>query len=68
MSEILVKGMKCEHCRKSVSEAVARVPGLDSVEVDLASGKVSWQDNDAARPVAPDDVKKAVRAIGFEAP
>lgn len=68
MPEVLVQGMKCEHCRKSVFEAVSKLPGTNAVEVDLAGGKVSWNDADAANPVSQDDVKKTVRAIGFEAP
>ena len=67
MPEIQVKGMSCDHCRKSVTEAVANVPGVKDVQVDLASGKASWQDADAASPVPVDAVKKAVNAIGFEA-
>lgn len=68
MSEILVKGMSCEHCRKSVTEAVSKVPGVTGVAVDLATGKVTWNNADAAAPAPVDEVKKAVRAIGFEAP
>jgi copper chaperone len=31
----LVAGMTCEHCRIAVTEEVARVPGVTSVDVDL---------------------------------
>ncbi len=31
----LVSGMTCEHCRIAVTDEVARVPGVTSVDVDL---------------------------------
>jgi copper chaperone CopZ len=33
-----VVGMTCDHCRLSVHEEVSEVAGVDSVEVDLATG------------------------------
>lgn len=35
-----VQGMTCEHCVASVTEEVGDVDGVDSVAVDLASGRV----------------------------
>jgi copper ion binding protein len=35
-----VTGMTCAHCVASVREEVAEVPGVASVDVDLASGSV----------------------------
>ncbi|MDL2316583.1 cation transporter [Desulfovibrio sp. OttesenSCG-928-A18] len=67
MPSINVQGMRCEHCRKSVSEAVSKVPGVTAVEVDLQSGKVSWTDSDPAAPAPLEAVKQAVTGIGFSA-
>ena len=36
----LVAGMSCEHCRVAVTEGVARVAGVASVEIDLDSKRV----------------------------
>ena len=36
----LVPGMTCDHCRDSVANAVAAVPGVDSVEVQLDAKEV----------------------------
>ena len=33
-----LEGLTCEHCRVAVSEAVAQVAGVESVDVDLAAG------------------------------
>jgi copper chaperone CopZ len=59
--------MHCENCRKAVQEAVAGLPGLSAVEVDLNKGEVRWTDDSSVAPVSPEAVKKTVVAIGFEA-
>ena len=37
----LVQGMTCGHCQRAVSLEVSQVPGVDTVSVDLASGRVT---------------------------
>jgi copper chaperone len=39
--EYVVTGMTCAHCVLSVREEVAEVPGVDSVGVDLDSGRMT---------------------------
>jgi copper chaperone len=36
-----VDGMTCEHCRSAVSSEVAKVTGVDSVDVDLSTKLVT---------------------------
>lgn len=36
-----VTGMTCEHCVNAVSGEVGKVAGVESVQVDLASGRVT---------------------------
>ena len=36
-----VQGMTCAHCVLSVREEVSEVPGVEAVDVDLASGRLS---------------------------
>jgi copper chaperone len=36
-----VVGMTCAHCVLSVREEVSEVPGVESVDVDLASGRLT---------------------------
>ena len=67
MASITVTGMSCNHCRQSVTDAVSKVPGVASVEVDLQSGTATWTDKDPSSPASPEAVKQAVRAIGFGA-
>ena len=36
-----VKGMTCQHCVMSVTEEVSAIAGVENVDVDLASGRLS---------------------------
>jgi len=38
-----VTGMTCEHCQHAVSTEVSKVSGVQSVDVDLASGLLTVQ-------------------------
>jgi copper chaperone len=57
-----VQGMTCSHCVLSVREEVSEVPGIDNVDVDLASGRltVTGADVDARA------VRAAVAEAGYE--
>ncbi|MBI5105148.1 MAG: heavy-metal-associated domain-containing protein [Solirubrobacterales bacterium] len=60
-SEYIVTGMTCEHCVMSVTEEVGEVPGVEQVDVDLASGRVTVVgDADAGA------VRAAVQEAGYE--
>jgi len=55
-----VQGMTCGHCVSSVTEEVSAVDGVQDVQVDLASGRVTVTgDADAAQ------VKEAVEEAGY---
>ncbi|GGR92784.1 CopZ family metallochaperone [Deinococcus sedimenti] len=40
-TELTITGMTCGHCEKAVREALQGVPGVDTVQVDRASGQAS---------------------------
>jgi len=63
MPSITVKGMSCNHCRMSVTKALEAIPGVANVNVDLLSGKASY---DETAPVDLAVVRKAIEKIGFE--
>ena len=56
----VVKGMNCNHCKSNVEAAIQKVTGVESVEIDLASGRTIVHGNPSK-----DDVVKAVEALGF---
>jgi copper ion binding protein len=56
-----VKGMTCEHCVRSVTEEVSEVSGVESVDVDLDSGRLVVRGD-----VADEAVRAAVSEAGYE--
>lgn len=58
---LTVKGMDCQHCVETVTEAVAKLPGAGETSVDLESGQVSVHGE-----VAREAVVKAIEAKGYE--
>jgi copper chaperone len=56
-----VRGMTCGHCRDSVTEEVSEVEGVETVHVDLTSGRLEVRGDD----VADDEVKAAVEEAGY---
>jgi copper chaperone CopZ len=58
-----VEGMSCEHCRIAVTSEVGRVPGVDSVDVDLDSKLVRV----VGAGVDPAAVVAAIDEAGYDA-
>ena len=60
--EYTVQGMTCSHCVSSVREEVAEVPGVEAVDVDLTTGRLTVTGDDV------DDaaVRAAVAEAGYE--
>jgi copper chaperone CopZ len=63
MPEIEVKGMSCGHCAAAVTQALTSLPGISEVQVDLASGRVTYQSQGQA---SREEVARAVKAAGYE--
>ncbi len=57
-----ISGMNCNHCRATVEKAIAALPGVDSVAVDLAAERASVEGT-----ASPDSIIAAVHAAGFDA-
>jgi Cu+-exporting ATPase len=64
--EIPVKGMDCAECTLHVQDAIARLPGVESVNVLLSSEKAIIR-LDPARVDLP-TIRKAVEAVGYAVP
>ncbi len=58
-----VTGMSCGHCKAAVEKAVGAVPGVKTVEADVAGARVqvSYQDQGATL----DLVKTAITETGY---
>lgn len=61
-TQVSVGGMSCNHCVMSVTEEVSEIEGVESVEVELASGLVTVV---GSRHVAQDEIAAAVATAGF---
>ena len=59
-----VRGMTCGHCKASVTEALRKLPGVTSVDVDLPTGRVTVVFDD--RRLAELQLREAVEATGFD--
>ena len=57
-----VTGMTCDHCRRAVTQEISAVDGVESVDVDLASGTVTVS---TARPVDRADIAAALDEAGY---
>lgn len=62
MAKIKVSGMTCQHCVKSVTDALNALDGVSNVSVDLDSGVAEY---DADQSVSREVVREAIRKIGF---
>ena len=60
-----VEGMTCEHCVASVTEEVAALPGVQSVEVELVTDGRSMVTVEAATPLTDEQVRTAVAEAGY---
>jgi copper chaperone len=57
-----VTGMTCSHCVSSVREEVSEVAGVESVEVDLSSGRLTV----SGHGYTDEAVEAAVADAGYE--
>lgn len=57
----IVEGMSCGSCKLSVTEEVEEVRGVDVVDVDVATQRLTVRGND----IADADVRAAVANAGY---
>jgi copper chaperone CopZ len=59
----LVQGMSCDHCVGAVTAEITKLPRVERVDVDLASGHVTVV---AKAPLSEADIAAAVDEAGYE--
>jgi copper chaperone len=62
-STFQVAGMTCGHCVSSVESEVSAIDGVQTVDADLATGRLTVTSD---TPVDPDAVRSAVEEAGYE--
>jgi copper chaperone CopZ len=60
--EYRVAGMTCSHCVLSIGEEVSELPSVSSVDVELASGRLTI----TGAGIHDDAVRAAVAEAGYE--
>ena len=63
-TQLAVSGMTCDHCVRHVTDAISKVAGVNSVNVNLAEGIAVIESGDSLELQA---VKEAVVAAGYSA-
>lgn len=58
-----VPSISCQHCVNAITESVSGLPGVQQVQVDLASKKVEVKTNGQ---VANDQILEAINEAGYE--
>jgi copper chaperone len=62
MMKIKIGGMSCNHCVQAVTKAIAALPGVTEVKVDLQSGEADIE----ASGVSLASIQAAVEKAGYE--
>jgi copper ion binding protein len=62
VTEWQVQGMTCGHCVASVTEELTELPGVESVDVELETGRVTVTSSTELRRT---DVEAAVTEAGY---
>jgi len=63
MTKIKIKGMSCQHCVMALKKALAGIAGVQNVDVDLASGEATLENN---QPIDLAAVKESIKKAGYE--
>lgn len=63
VTDYTVSGMTCDHCAKTVTAEIAKIPGVTNVQVHVATGRVAVETD---RQVPAEAIVGAVEEAGYE--
>jgi copper chaperone len=64
MEKLKIQGMSCQHCVMSVTKALAAVPGIKNLKVDLVKGEATFENS---QNIDRAGLRKAVEDAGYKA-
>ena len=64
-AQLIIRGMSCANCARSVERKLASTPGVRKAVVDLAGGRASVEYE--AGEATSESLATAVRQLGYEA-
>lgn len=59
--EVLIEGMKCEHCEAHMEEALKKIEGVKSVKADRTKNRAVVSSKNG---ISEEDARKAVESCG----
>ncbi len=59
---VKVSGMTCNHCKANVQSNLSTIPGIENIDIDLATGTVTMKGED----INLGEVKSKVEGIGYQ--
>lgn len=62
-TELKIEGMMCQHCQKHVNDALSKMEGVVSVDVNLETKTATVE---AGREISREEFKKVVEEAGYE--
>lgn len=57
---VTIKGMNCNHCKSNAETSISKIAGVESVEIDLITGRATIHGNPNK-----EDVIKSIEKLGF---
>ena len=61
--EIIIKGMKCEHCKEKVINTLEKIDNVEKIKIELNSGKtIIYYKNSLDM----DTISKEINKLGYE--
>ena len=62
-TNIKINGMKCDHCKKRVDEALKNINEIKKVKIDLKTGNVKITSDEEMNM---NNIKDIIDSLGFE--
>ena len=62
-TELKIEGMMCQHCQKHVNDALSKMEGVVSVDVNLEAKTATVE---ADREISREEFKKVIEEAGYE--
>ena len=59
--ELTIAGMTCDHCVRSVGDALRKVPGVTNADVRIGAAAVSFDES----RISTSDLARAIQAAGY---
>ena len=61
--EIIINGMKCEHCKEKVINTLEKIDNVEKIKIDLNSGKtIIYYKNSLDMDI----ISKEINKLGYE--